>query len=272
MTFYFTEGFERSFGTWPLSGDTLRSSVLSAIEVGYRSFDTAQMYRNEAELGSALKEAGLNRESICITTKVMASNYVADRFLPSVEASLRNLQTEYVDVLLLHWPDQFGRNSDALDGLQSAVERGYAHNIGVSNYTASMMEDAMMRLDATPVANQVEFHPLVDTTRLMAAAGGLGIPLAAYCPLARGLVTKDPVLQDVGERYSRSASQVTLRWILQKGVSINTMSTNSRHQADNFDILDFSLSSPDLAVIDGCMEQNMRIVDRNLVPTAPEWD
>ncbi len=272
MSFYFTEGFERSFGTWPLRGDTLRSSVMTAIETGYRSFDTAQIYENEEELGSVLKEVGLSREKICITTKVAPSNYASNLFLPSVEASLRSLQTEYVDVLLLHWPDQFGKNAEALDGLQSAVERGYAHNIGVSNYTVSMMENALLRLDSIPVTNQVEFHPLLDTTKLMAAAVRFGIPLASYCSLARGQVVVDPILRDMGHRYDRTASQIALRWILQRGVSLNTMSTSREHQAENFNIMDFFLSGPDMAVIDRCMNINLRIVDSSIVSTAPVWD
>ena len=272
MSFYFVNGFERTFGTFPLRGETLRRSVLSALAVGYRSFDTAQMYDNEADLGSAIEEAGTDREDICITTKVMRANNSPDRFLPSVEESLRKLKTDYVDVLLLHWPDQFGENSLALEFLQRAMDKGYARNIGLSNYTIAMMEDAVLRLDAPVATNQVEFHPLLDTTKLLDAANRLGIPLSSYCSLARGEAVKDSVLQGMGRRYRRTAAQICLRWILQKGVSLNTMSTSRRNQANNFNIMDFALAGPDMVAIDACMKRNLRLVDRSVLPTAPEWD
>ena len=162
MSQYFFQQVPICMGTFPLKGNELATAIKHAFEAGYRGFDTAQMYENEAALGSALTEIGCARESLFITTKVLPAHLGKDKFMVSVEESLRALKTDYVDVLLLHWPTPSGENREALELLQQAANKGYAKSIGVSNYTIEMIEEACATLDDLPVCNQVEFHPYLD--------------------------------------------------------------------------------------------------------------
>jgi aryl-alcohol dehydrogenase-like predicted oxidoreductase len=159
MSVYFEKSYQRGFGTYPLKGEPLKAAIHEAIMVGYRAFDTAQMYGNEAETGEALAESGVDRSEFCITTKVHPDNYSEEKFLPSIEASLKALRVDQVDVLMLHWPAIGGENAQSLRLLQKAFHIGLARNIGISNYTARMMRDAQSIIEAPLVTNQVEFHP-----------------------------------------------------------------------------------------------------------------
>lgn len=272
MNIYFQKTHQRSFGTFPLTGDVAREAILAAAEIGYRAFDTAQMYGNEAETGEALHATGLARDELCITTKVHPDNFGADMFVASVEQSLRDLRTDYVDVLLLHWPPIGGDIAPSLRLLEDCLKRGLTRNIGVSNYTIAMMKDAVKIVDAPLVTNQVEFHPLLNQDKLLAGANEVGIPLSSYSSVARGEVFKHPEFAEIGKCYGKSAGQIVLRWILQKGVSINTMSTKPENIRANFEIMDFSLSHVDMARIDRLTHTGYRIVTQDLVPWAPDWD
>ena len=255
-----------------MKGQELHDAVLAAAEVGYRAFDTAQMYENEAETGAALKATGIARDDLCITTKVDIANFSEEKFLPSVDESLRKLQIEQADVLLLHWPTPGFDIKLSLQLLQQAYDRGLARNIGVSNYTAQMMRDAKSIVDAPLATNQVEFHPLLNQDKLLAAATETGIPLSSYCSVARGEVFKHTIFAEIGSAYGKSAAQIVLRWILQKGVSINTMSTKPANIAANFDVMDFTLSSIDMDRIEEMTKTGYRIVGKDLVPYAPDFD
>lgn len=272
MSLMFQTGFQRAFGTWPLRGETLRRAILDAAEAGYRAFDTAQMYANEAETGAALAETGLPRDALCITTKVSIDNYAPDRFLPSVEQSVRDLRIDRADVLLLHWPPADGAIGPALDLLQEAQARGLAAHVGVSNFTVAMMQAARARLSVPLVVNQVEFHPLLDQSRLLAAAAQTGIALSAYCAVARGEVFKVPLLAGIAADHGRTVAQIVLRWTLQKGVAVTTMSTRPENIRANFDVMDFALSPAEMALIDTLGAMNHRIVGRPGVPFAPDFD
>ena len=272
MTIYFEKTYQRAFGTFPLTGEEAHNAILAAAKAGYRAFDTAQMYRNEADTGEALKYTDIPRDELCVTTKVHPSNFDGNSFTASVEASLKALQLDAVDVLLLHWPPADGNIAQSLRLLEGCREKGLAKNIGVSNYTVSMLREAVKIVDAPIVTNQVEFHPLLNQEKLMAAASEVGIPLSSYCSVARGEVFKHPEFAEIGKNYRKSAAQVVLRWIVQKGVSVNTMSTKADNIKANFDIMDFTLSHPDMARIDRLTDTGYRIVTKDLVPWAPEWD
>ena len=272
MNIYFQKTHQRSFGTFPLTGDVARNAILAAAEVGYRAFDTAQMYGNEAETGEALAATGIARDDLCITTKVLPDNFTEERFLPSVEQSLKDLRVDAVDVLLLHWPPADGDVVPSLRLLEGALKRGLTRNIGVSNYTVAMMREAVRVVEAPIVTNQVEFHPLLNQDKLLAGANEVGIPLASYSSVARGEVFKHPEFAEIGKAYGKTAGQVVLRWIVQKGVSVNTMSTNPDNIRANFDIMDFTLSHVDMARIEKLTHTGYRIVTQDLVPWAPEWD
>ncbi|MEM1388132.1 MAG: aldo/keto reductase [Pseudomonadota bacterium] len=272
MSIYFKKSFQRAFGTYPLRGDIAHAAILAAAEVGYRAFDTAQMYGNEAETGEALAATGLARADMCITTKVHPDNYGADKFVASVEQSIKDLRVDSVDVLLVHWPPVGGDIAPSLRLLEECLTRGLTKNIGVSNYTIAMMQEAVKIVDAPIVTNQVEFHPLLNQDRLMAGASAVGIPLSSYSSVARGEVFKHPDFAEIGATYGKSAAQVVLRWIVQKGVSINTMSTKPENIRANFEIMDFTLSHIDIARIDQLTHTGYRLVTEDVVPWAPKWD
>ncbi|WP_449043881.1 aldo/keto reductase [Paracoccus versutus] len=272
MNILLQPGFLQGFGTFPLKGGALRDAIHTAVQAGYRTFDTAQGYENEADTGAALAETGIARDRFCIITKVRPENFSESRFLPSVESSLRALRIDRIDVLLLHWPPAGGDITPSLNLLQKAYEAGLASHIGVSNYTAAMMHQARAVVDVPLVTNQVEFHPLLDQSRLLEAARETGIPLSSYCSLARGEVFKYPLLGEIGGTHGKSAAQVVLRWILQKGLSMYTMSTRPENIRANLEIMDFTLSADEMARIDALNGTNYRIVDRDRVPYAPSWD
>lgn len=272
MNITFQNTHQRAFGTYPLNGDDLAQAITHALAAGYRAFDTAQMYGNEAATGKALTESGVARGDLCITTKVAVGNFTPAAFLPSVEQSLRDLRVDQVDILILHWPTPGGDIRQSLELLQQAHDRGMTRHIGISNYTAAMMAFAKGVVQAPLVTNQVEFHPLLDQSKLLRAATDTGIALSSYSSVARGEVFKYPLFAEIGAGYGKSAGQVVLRWILQKGVTINTMSTKADNIRANFEIMDFTLSSIDMARIDALNATNYRIVNRALVPYAPDFD
>jgi 2,5-diketo-D-gluconate reductase B len=272
MSPYESGVFQRGFGTFPLRESVLSRAVRDAIEVGYRAFDTAQWYGNEADLGAALVDAAVPQSELLITTKVHPENMDPERFLPSVERSLGDLRADVIDVLLLHWPPNDGPVEPSLTLLQEAQRRGYARHVGVSNYTTAMMRKSLSVMDVPLAVNQVEFHPLLDQSKLLAASAETGIPLSSYCSLARGEIFKYPILADIGERCGKTAAQVALRWILQKGVALNSMSTRRENMQVNFDIVDFELTPDDMRQIDALTAANHRISNIKVVPYAPTWD
>lgn len=258
----------RLFGTYPLKRDDLANAIGHAFAAGYRAFDTAQMYGNEKDVGDAL--AG--KRDVYIVTKVHPDNYSEDRFFASIEQSLRDLRQSKLDLLLLHWPPIGSDIAPSLKLLAKAQRDGLAASIGVSNYTAAMMRQAKQLVDVPLVANQVEFHPLLDQSKLLAAANETGIPLCSYSAVARGEVFKQPLFAELAAAYGKTPAQIVLRWIFQKGVVVNAMSTKPENIRANWDITDFTLSSIDMARIDALRAVNYRVVTRALVPWAPEWD
>lgn len=272
MNILFQQSNQRVFGTYPLKGTELSNAVAAAIEAGYRAFDTAQMYQNEADTGATLGSSGMARDELCVITKVHPDNYTPNRFMTSVEDSLKHLRLDVIDVLFLHWPPADGQIEAPLDLLQQAHARGLARSIGVSNFNAAMMARAAELTDVPLVANQIEFHPLLDQSRLLAASVETGIPLMSYSSVARGAVFKVPLFTELAESYGKTPAQIVLRWILQKGVVANTMSTKPANIRANFDVMDFTLSTIDMARIDALGATNYRIVTKAAVPWAPDWD
>lgn len=271
-TVYFRNTFERAMGTFPLKGAACRAAVETALEIGYRAFDTAQMYANEEEVGDALAGSGLPRESLLVTTKVHPDHYTPEDFLPSVERSLKALKLDAIDVLLLHWPPTGGDVAPSLRLLSEARAKGLTRHVGVSNYTVAMLRKAKGIIEDPIVTNQVEFHPLLNQDALLKGSAELGVPLASYCSIARGAIFERPDFAEIGETYGKTAAQVCLRWILQKGVSINAMSTKAENLQANFAVMDFTLSHVDMARIDALTHENRRIVTSNVVPWTPDWD
>lgn len=269
---YNQKNYNRSFGTFPLQGDELINALTTAIQVGYRAIDTAQMYDNEHTVGEFLKQTDVPREEFLITTKVHPDNFTEQKFIPSVEQSLEKLGVAQVDCLLLHWPCPSGNNTLSLKLLEQCHKLGYTKHIGVSNYNATMLR-ACANIITTPiVCNQIEFHPLLNQDIMLQASHDTNIPLTAYCPVARGEVFKYDTFANIGKQLGVSAGQVVLKWILQKGVTLQVMSTNPVNIENNYNLDNFTLSGDQMAQIDALTTTGYRIVSEDLVPWCPVWD
>jgi len=265
-------GHQRAFGTYPLKGDSLATALITALDTGYRAIDTAQMYQNEKDIGQVLSSSGIKRNELLITSKVPINQFSEQQFIPSVKQSLTDLQLDYVDILLLHWPPADGNITPSVQMLLEAKRLGLCKHVGVSNYNSSMLDELVTISDEIFVCNQIEFHPLLDQSIMLEASNRTGIPLSSYCSVARGKALTEPLIIQIAEQYNRTPAQIVLKWILQKGVSLNTMSTKPDNIKANYNILDFSLSNVDMARIDSLGTQGYRIVDKELVPWAPQWD
>ena len=225
------------FGTWNLSGATCRRMVDHALGLGYRHIDTATIYGNEVEVGQGIRDSGVPRGDIFLTTKVWSSSLAADAVKASAEESLRALGTDYVDLLLIHWPNPSVPLAETLGALADVRARGLTRRIGVSNFPVVLMEETVETLGADILANQVEYHPYLSQNRVLAYCRAHGITLTAYSPVARGRVNTDPVLADIGARHGKTPAQVALRWLIEqdnvsiipKGGEAGTCARQSRH-------------------------------------------
>lgn len=238
------------YGTFPLQGDEARNCVAMALELGYRHLDTAQMYGNEAEVGRAIRESGVPRSEIFLTTKVHPDNYGTDGFAPSVSRSLEALQVDSVDLLLLHWPHPSLEMADVLVRLLETQEAGQAKTIGVSNFGPEDLVRAQQIAGNRLACNQIELHPFVDQRATMQSAAALGIKLTAYCPVARGKVVDEPTLLAIGEAQGRTAAQVALAWLVRHGIAAIPMTRTRSHAQANLECLTMTLSDGDLKRID----------------------
>lgn len=235
-------------GTWKLRGDPCRRAVAEGLDLGYRHVDTAQMYRNEAEVGAGVRDSGVDPSTLWVTTKVDNHHHAADDVRSSVEQSARALEPATIDLLLVHWPVEWERIGETLDAMQALQEREVVSHLGVSNFSVRQVERA--RAQVRVLCNQVEYHPFVDQSALLEQARRDDLLLTAYSPLAKGRVVDDPVLTRIGERHGRSPVQVTLRWLLdQPNVSAIPKASSRDHLAANLD-LDFALADDERAEID----------------------
>jgi len=254
-------------GTWQLEGSGCRKAVADALELGYRHIDTAQMYGNEDQVGLGVADAGVAREDLWITTKVNNHNHAADRVRSSVQGSLRAMRTDYVDLLLVHWPVEFERIEETLTAMAGLVEAEQVRYLGGSNFSSRQW--ARAREVAPVVCNQVEYHPYLGQKAVLEAVRSDGGFVAAYSPLARGAVLRDPTLVSIGERLGKSPVQVVLRWLLdQEAVAAIPKATGRSHIEANLDVFDFTLSDDDRASI-GALERGERIIDPG---SGTDWD
>jgi 2,5-diketo-D-gluconate reductase B len=258
------------YGTWPLTGEECYRGVSMALELGLRHIDTAQIYGNEREVGRAIAASGVARDDIFLVTKVGPDNLANSRFQPSVKRSLESLGVEAVDLLLIHWPAAERPFDAMIDRLSETHERKQTRMIGVSNFNIAQMRRAHELTGGKFADIQVEFHPLLDQSRLKSEAGSLGIAVSAYSPLARGAVLKEPVLIEIARRLGRPPSEVALRWIVQQGVIALPMTTKRENCRSNLRALEFELSPEDMQVIGELSRQNRRFISP--AGWAPKWD
>ncbi|RMF03000.1 MAG: aldo/keto reductase [Alphaproteobacteria bacterium] len=257
-------------GTWDLRGRVCEECVDFALSLGYRHIDTAAMYDNEAEVGRAIRASSVPREEIFLTTKVWYDNAAFGPFQRSVEASLGRLGLDYVDLVLIHWPDPDTPVEETMRALSDVKARGWTRHVGVSNYTVALLEEAVRTSTEPLVTNQVEYHPYLDQTPVLEACRAHGMSLTAYSPLAKGRVFADPVLQEIGDAHGKSAGQVALRWLIQQPQVI-AIPRSSKHEniRSAFEIWDFSLSDAEMARISALGTPRGRMVNFDF---SPRWD
>lgn len=257
-------------GTWQLTGEECVKSVREALDTGYRHIDTAQAYDNEAEVGQAIQESNVSRDDIWLTTKIWRSNFQPDRVISSFHESLEKLQTEYVDLLLIHWPHESVPVEDTLEAMASLVDDGKVKNIGVSNFTTPLLQKAIQESEKPLLTDQVEYHPFLNQDALLEKCRENDIMLTAYSPLARGEVVENETLGEIGERYSKTAAQVALRWLIQQeNVAAIPKASSRDHLEQNFEIFDFKLSKDEMNRIHEMTSRNNRRIDPGF---APAWD
>ena len=258
-------------GTWTLEGGEAARLVAHALRAGYRHIDTAAMYGNEAAVGEGLRASGVPREEVFVTTKVWYTDLAHDALLASAEASLARLGLDQVDLLLIHWPSRTVPLAESIGALNEARARGLTRHIGVSNFTVALLDEAV-RLSAAPiVCNQVEYHPWLDQSKVLAACRRHGMAMVSYCPLGRGSgLLEEPVVRAAAARHGRTPAQIVLRWhIQQEGVAAIPRSRNPRRIEENLAVFDFALSAEEMAAISALSARNLRICDFDF---APAWD
>ena len=239
-------------GTWQLSGTECRQTVATALDMGYRHVDTAQAYGNEASVGRGIAAAAVDREDVFLTTKLAGQNRSADAVRRSARESLEKLDTAYLDLLLIHWPNTplMAPLSETIGAMNDLVADGLVEHIGVSNFPISMLEEARAVSTEPIFTNQVQYHPYWDQRELLTHCRIHDMLLTAYSPLARGGVLDDPALVTVGNRYGKSPAQVALRWLVQQDhVAAIPKASSEAHLRANLDIFDFELDDTEMEMI-----------------------
>jgi 2,5-diketo-D-gluconate reductase B len=232
-------------GTWRLSGKECIRTVERALAVGYRHIDTAQIYANEDEVGRAIRNSGVGREGVFLVTKVWTSSFSYDDVIRSTRESLKKLQTEYVDLLLMHWPNPSVSLAETLGAMRELQEKVSVKHVGVSNFPPSMVEEATEH--ATIFCNQVEYHPYTAQDEVLEQAKKMDYLLTAYSPVAKGRASKDATLKEIGEAHGKTPAQVALRWLVQQDkVAAIPKATSEDHLKSNLDIFDFDLSDEEM--------------------------
>lgn len=259
------------FGTFRVSAaDTLRM-VPAALKLGFRHIDTAQIYGNEAQVGEGIASSGVKRGDIFLTTKVWVTNYAHDAFLASVDESLKKLKTDYVDLLLLHWPNPAVPLAEQIGALNAVRAAGKVRHMGVSNFNTALMAEAIALSDGPLVTNQIEFHPFIDQSKVIAAARAAGLSITAYYAMADGKVFAEPVLNNIAAAHKRTVAQVVLRWVVQQeGFVALSKTVSEARAAENAAIFDFALSDAEMAAISALARPDGRIVSPEGL--APVWD
>ena len=259
-------------GTFRLKGQIVIDSVRTALELGYRVIDTAQVYENEAEIGQTIAEAGIPRDQLFLTTKIWVDNYAPERLIPSLRESLARLQTDYVDLTLIHWPAP--GNGVALEvfmkALAAAKHAGLTREIGISNFNIDLARQAISVVGKGEIAtNQIELSPYLQSRKLVNYLESEGIQVTSYMTLAYGKILNDPVLASIAQRHNATPAQVALAWAMQLGYAVIPSSTKREHLASNLLAQQLRLSEDDMTEI-AQLERNGREISPKSL--APVWD
>lgn len=234
-------------------GDETFRAVLAALEFGYRHIDTAKYYRNEADVGKALRASRIPREEIFVTTKLANMDHGYDRARRACRESLRELQLDYLDLYLVHWPVE-GVRGETWSAFESLLDEGLCRAIGVSNYTIRHLDELTDHAAVTPAVNQVEFSPFLHQRELLAECRDLGVQLEAYSPLTKARRLGHPVVREVAQRHGRTPAQVLVRWALQHDLVVIPKSARPERIRENADVFSFALEPGDMQRLDGLDE------------------
>jgi diketogulonate reductase-like aldo/keto reductase len=259
------------FGTSPQTGALAADEVVAALKAGYRHIDTARKYGTERQVGEALRASGVPRGEIFLVTKVSHENLHAADFARSVDESLNALKVDYVDLLMVHWPNPEIALSETMPALAKAKRDGLARHVGVANFNIALLDQAIRLCPEPLVALQAEYHPYLDQSRLIAAVRARGMAFVAYCPLGRGRMFSDPVLAEIATARGRSVAQIALRWSMQQGIIPIPRSSRPERIADNLKVTDFTLSDDEMRRISSLKRANGRIANP-VERVAGGWD
>lgn len=258
-------------GTYRLKGQEVINSVTTALELGYRHIDTAQMYGNEADVGRAIAESGVAREDIFLTTKIWTDRFTHDDLIKSLEESLEKLGTDHVDLVLLHWPspDNEVPVAESIGALVEAKKRGFTRNIGVSNFTIAQIDEALgVEGGNQIVTNQIEVHPFLANKALVKHCQQKGLRVTGYMPLAVGKVMEDDILKEIADHHGVTPAQVALAWVAARDIVVIPSSTKRAHQQSNLEAMKLSLSDDEIERINA-LDRGERIANPSF---APAWD
>lgn len=258
-------------GTFRLKGDAARDAVTTALDLGYRHIDTAAMYDNEAAVGEAVARSDLGRENLFLTTKVWHTDLEPEALQASLDASLRRLGTDHVDLLLIHWPspDQSVPMADTLNALKAMRDAGKTRHIGVSNFTIAQIDQAIDILgEGELLTNQIEVHPFLQNNAVVDHCQQQGVTVTGYMPLAVGRVLEDPTLNDIATQRQLTPAQITLAWLRQRNIVPIPASSKAEHLQANLDAMTVALSDDEMQRI-AQLDRQQRFADPDF---APQWD
>ncbi len=256
-------------GTWQLNGDVGSRITEQALKLGYRHLDCALIYGNEKEVGVGLHASGVKRNDVWVTTKVPHTELAPGPLERAVKQSLANLRLSEVDLLLIHWPNAQIPLAETMGAMCEMKKKGFTKHIGISNFTVALIEEAVKLSSEPIVTNQIEWHPYLDEEKVREACKKQGIAVTAYCPIARGRAVGDEVMTSVGKKYGKTAGQVSLRWLIQKGAIVIPRTSKVERLTENMSIFDFELSKDDMEAVDALAKPAGRVVAVNW---APKWD
>ncbi len=255
------------FGTWLVTGSDATDGVEDALELGYRHIDTARAYENEAEVGKGIANSPVDREQIWLTTKLWMQGLTPDKARTDAEDSLRNLQTDYVDLLLIHWPNAKMDLPAILDAMAQLKDEGKVRHLGLSNFPSGQLRDALDHQQL--LTDQVEYHAMLGQPAVLEVCEERDLMLTAYSPFAHGRLLDEPTLTEIGEAHGKTAGQVALRWLLdQPRVSVIPKASSRKNREANLQVFDFTLSDDERARIDA-LPKDRREIDPGF---APAWD
>ncbi len=256
-------------GTWDLRGRACARVVEQALRLGYRHVDTAEMYDNEREVGEGLRASGVKRSEVFLTTKVWQTHLAPREFERSTKESLARMRLSEIDLLLIHWPNPQIPLEETIGALCKMKKAGFARHIGISNFTVQMVREAVHFATEPLVTNQIEWHPYLDQSLVVAETWRHGMAVTAYSPIARGRAAGDKVLKTIGLAHRKTPAQVCLRFLIQEGAVVIPRTSKIERLEENFSIFDFELNDAEMDEIRKLSHPRGRIVDWG---GAPQWD